>query len=121
MRTLFVTLLIIVLFLAGQVWAQAPQTTVATTSWPNPHRITLLTDTCGWPGGAMRAQWIQRDHTIRWGCWGYNETGVQVQWSTGQHMWIDYFELFYLDERDWAQQMGYNRMHRRLLFLRNIR
>ena len=67
----------------------------------------------------MRAQWIQQDHTIRWGCWGYNETGVQVQWSTGQHMWIDYFELFYLDEREWSQQMGYNRMHRRLLFLRN--
>lgn len=117
---IIIALLVVVLLLVGQVWAQAPHTVVAQTGWPNPHRITLLTDTCGWPGGAMRAQWIRANRTIEWGCWGYNETGVQIQWSSGQQLWVDYLELYYLDERDWAQQMGYNRMHRRVWRLRNI-
>jgi hypothetical protein len=119
MRTFFTTLLIVVLLLVGQVWAQAPLTVVAQTSWPNPYRITLLNEPCGWPGGAMRAQWIQQNHRIEWGCWGYNETGVQVQWSTDQQVYIDFLELFYFDDRGWFQQMGYNRMHRRVLRLHN--
>lgn len=111
MRILFALLL---LLSVDQVWAQAPATVVAQTGWPNPHRITLLTESCGWPGGARRAQWIRADRSIHWGCWGYNETGVQIQWSSGQHLWIDYFELWYFDDRQWSQQLGYQRLHRRL-------
>jgi hypothetical protein len=120
MRTLLMTLFIVLVFLIGQTWAQplAPQTMVAQASWPNPHRITLFTDSCGLPGGAMRAQWIHRNHRIEWGCWGYNETGVQVLWSTDTTMYIDYFELFYWDEKGWYQQLGYNRLHRRIAQLK---
>jgi hypothetical protein len=67
---------------------QAWQHLVARTAHYN-----LLTDTCGWPGGAMRAQWLRPDRTIEWGCWGYNETGVQIQWSTGQQIWVPWTDL----------------------------
>jgi hypothetical protein len=118
MRTLLVTLLIVLLLLSGQIWAQAPQTLVAFTGWPNPYHITLLSEPCGWPGGAMRAQWIRPGRSVFWGCWGYNETGVQIQWQDDSQAWIHYFELFYYDGA-WNQQLGYNRLHNRLLFLRN--
>ena len=93
---------------------------VAQTGWPNPHRITLLTESCGWPGGAMRAQWIKPDRRIEWGCWGYNETGVQIQWSTGRQIWVDYLELYYWDG-SWSRQMGYQTLHKRVTNLKGIR
>lgn len=98
--------------------AQPPTTVVAQASWPNPHRITLLIDSCGWPGGAMRAQQILPGRHLRWGCWGYNETGVQVQWEDGRQEWIDYLELF-IWEDGWHRQMGYGKLHRRVWHLRN--
>ena len=93
---------------------------VAQTQWPNAHKITLLTESCGWPGGAMRAQWIQQGHRIQWGCWGYNETGVQIQWSSGPQMWVDFLDLFHWNQ-GLSQQLGYQTLHQRVLFLRNIR
>lgn len=117
MRTLFIALLLIALLLVGQVWAQAPQTVVAQTVWPSERRIALLTDTCGWPGGAMRAQEITPTRQIRWGCWGYNETGVQVTWSTGRTDHLDYLELWSADQSFW-RQMGYNTLHQRVTNLK---
>lgn len=98
--------------------AQAPETVVAQTVWPSERRITLLTQSCGWPGGAMRAQEITATRQIRWGCWGYNETGVQVQWSTGRTDHLDYLELWTADQSFW-RQMGYRTLHQRVLRLRN--
>ena len=66
----------------------------------------------------MRAQQILPGRVIRWGCWGYNETGVQIQWEDHSQEWIDFLEL-------WAptvgisQQMGYQTLHRRVWQLRN--
>jgi hypothetical protein len=119
MRTLLVTLFIVGLFLAGQVWAQAPQILVAQTGWPHPHQITLLSEPCGWPGGAMRAQRILPGRTIVWGCWGYNPTGVQIQWQDDTHQWIHYFELWFWDDAGRMQQLGYQTLHLRLWLLRN--
>jgi hypothetical protein len=81
-------------------------------------RITLLKETCGWPGGAMRAQLILPNRTIEWGCWGYNETGVQIQWSTGVQTWIDFWDLYFWHDKR-PHQLNYKTMQRRLLFLRN--
>jgi hypothetical protein len=138
MRTLFVTLLIMLLFLAGQVqalelpgfqrpysnhtWtsrsALAPQTVVAQTGYPHTENVTLLTDACDARSGTMRAQWVTRDRTVIWGCWGYNPTGVVVQWSSGKSEFVDWFELYHLDTGT-ARQLGYQRLHERVLFLRN--
>lgn len=96
----------------------APEQVVAQTGWPNPHRITLLTESCGWPGGAMRAQLITPSQHVVWGCWGYNQTGVQIQWQTSAHSWIDYAELWFWDGL-FQRQMGYQTLHKRVLFLRN--
>lgn len=98
--------------------AQAPESVVAQTTWPNTKRIALLTDSCGWPGGAMRAQEITATRQIRWGCWGYNETGVQIQWSTGRTEHLDYLELYTPGDGVW-RQMGYQRLHQRVLRLRD--
>lgn len=99
--------------------ALAPQTVVAQTTWPTTRRITLLRDTCGWPGGARRAQEIlPYTRQIRWGCWGYNETGVQVQWSTGRTDHLDFLDL-YIAQDGWWRQMGYQRLHDRLWHLDN--
>ena len=111
-------------FLLLMTWAvavqaqPAPSQLVAHTTAPNPQRVFLLTETCGWPGGAMRAQWIIHSGAIRWGCWGYNETGVQIQWSTGSHTHIDFLDLWAWDG-NFLRQMGYQTLHRRVLFLRN--
>ena len=100
--------------------ASAPQTVVAQTSWPHPENITLLTDTCDARTGTMRAQWVTRDRTVIWGCWGYNPTGVIVQWATGRSEYIDWFVLYHLDNT-MPRQLGYQRLHERVLFLRNIK
>jgi len=100
--------------------ALAPQTVVAQTSYPHPENITLLTDTCDARTGTMRAQWVTRDRTVIWGCWGYNPTGVIVQWATGRSEYIDWFVLYHLDNT-MPRQLGYQRLHERVLFLRNIR
>lgn len=126
MRILFALLLLTVhQVLAGELaqpMTPGPATThnkiVAQTQWPNAHKITLLTESCGWPGGAMRAQWILPNRTIQWGCWGYNETGVQIQWSSGPQMWVDFLDLFYWHQ-GLARQLGYQTLHQRVLFLRN--
>jgi hypothetical protein len=113
MRVLFCLLLVV-----GQVWAQAPQTVVAQARWPSNHAIHLLTDTCGWPGGAMRAQHTLPDRKIRWGCWGYNETGIQIQWEDLSQTHWDFLYFWYWD--GWVhQQLGYQTLHQRVLFLRN--
>lgn len=105
-----------------QTWAlrtaPAPQTVVAQTSWPHPENITLLTDICDTGTGTMRAQWVTKDRTVLWGCWGYNPTGVIVQWSTGRSEFIDWFTLYHLD-MSMPRQLGYQRLHERVLFLRN--
>ena len=80
--------------------------------------ITLLTETCGWPGGAMRAQWVRPDRTLVWGCWGYNETGVQIQWSGRPQTWISFADLHYW-HRNRSWHVDYTQMGQRLLFLRN--
>lgn len=106
----------------NQTWAvrtaPAPQTVVAQTSYPHPENITLLTDTCDTRTGNMRAQWVTRDRTVIWGCWGYNPTGVIVQWSTGRTEFIDWFVLYHLD-MSMPRQLGYQRLHERVAFLRS--
>lgn len=111
----FVLLMLMVTGVAAQ---PAPPQLVAQTVPPNALRIYLLTESCGWPGGAMRAQVITSARHMAWGCWGYNETGVQIQWSTGAAAWIDYAELWAWDG-DFLRQMGYQTLHRRLWLLRN--
>ena len=98
----------------------APEQLVAHTVVPNPERIQLLTESCGWPGGAMRAQLITQTNAIRWGCWGYNDTGVQIQWSTGYHSWISFSDLWIWDG-GFMRQMGYQTLHRRLYTLKGTR
>jgi len=112
---------IIALALVMCVTAQAQpaaERLVAHTVAPNPERIQLLTESCGWPGGAMRAQLITQTNGLRWGCWGYNDTGVQIQWSTGYHSWISFADLWIWDG-GFMRQMGYQTLHKRVLFLRN--
>ena len=113
--------LIVLFFLSGLAQAQpvwAPQTVVAQTSLPHPEAVTLLLDACDHAQGTMRAQWVTRDRTVIWGCWGYNPTGVQVQWVTGRTEFIDWHVL-------WAwrngqlQQMGYQTLHQRIATLRS--
>ena len=138
MRILLVTLLILLVFLVGQVQADpltnairaearlpagvqsrlAPQTVVAQSGWPSTQAVTLLVDACD--GSSMRAQWVTRDRTVIWGCWGYNPTGVQVAWSTGRTEFIDWFDLWHWNA-SMPQQLGYQRLHERVLFLRNTR
>ena len=98
--------------------APAPQTVVAQTSLPHPENITLLTDTCDARTGTMRAQWVTKDRTVLWGCWGYNPTGVIVQWSTGRSEFIDWFTLYHLD-MSMPRQLSYQRLHERVAFLRS--
>jgi len=100
--------------------APAPQTVVAQTSLPHPENITLLTDLCDARTGTMRAQWVTRDRTVLWGCWGYNPTGVIVQWSTGRSEYIDWFVLYHLDNTV-PRQLGYQRLHERVAFLRTMK
>jgi hypothetical protein len=121
MKTVIVTVLIVLLLLSGQVLAQptwAPQTVVAQTSWPLRESITLLVDACD--ATSMRAQWVTRDKTVIWGCWGYNPTGVQVTWTTGRTEFIDWFSLWYL-ESSMPRQLGYQSLHQRVALLRSYR
>jgi len=64
----------------AQAVTNLPRTVIAVTR----SGLVLLRESCGWPGGAMRAYQITGDH-VAWACWGYNETGIQFQWATGQH------------------------------------
>jgi hypothetical protein len=98
--------------------APAPQTVVAQTGYPHPETITLLTDLCDARTGTMRAQWVTRDRTVIWGCWGYNPTGVIVQWSSGRSEYLDWFILYHLDQTT-PRQLGYQRLHERVAFLRS--
>jgi hypothetical protein len=75
----------------------------------------LLSHGCGWPGGAMRAQWVRADRSIQWGCWGYNDSGVQIQWSTGHQTWVPWQDLWTGSD----QAVTYQTLHQRVLFLRN--
>lgn len=118
MRRLFVCSL---LWFATQVCAQmpwAPPTVVAQTSWTYRETITLLVDACN--NTSMRAQWVTRDRTVIWGCWGYNPTGVQVAWSTGKTEFIDWFDLWYQGQ-GMAQQLGYQTLHQRIALLRSYK
>jgi hypothetical protein len=120
MKTVVVTT-VILLLLSGPTWAQptwAPQTVVAQTSWSYPETITLLVDACD--ARTMRAQWVTRDRTVIWGCWGYNPTGVQVVWSTGRTEFVDWFVLWYYHNGQ-LQQMGYQTLHKRVAQLRSYR
>jgi hypothetical protein len=63
--------------------ADIPRTVVAVSVTAVEHTV-LLRESCGWPGGAMRAYHAHQGR-ITWACWGYNETGVTFQWSTGTH------------------------------------
>lgn len=103
---------------AQHVWA--PPTVVAQTGHPHPERVTLLVDACDARSALMRAQWVTRDHTVIWGCWGYNPTGVQVQWSTGRTEHIEWVYLHYWGD-GFLQQLGYQRVHQRVWLLRNIK
>lgn len=125
MRILFISALLLVWQapLTGSVVAQttwAPATVVAQTSWAYRETITLLVDACNTTTGTMRAQWVTRDRAVIWGCWGYNPTGVQVAWSTGRTEFIDWFDLWYQNQ-GMGQQLGYQTLHQRVLFLRNMR
>jgi len=114
---------ILLITLSWPVWAQhnwAPQTVVAQAKHPHPEAITLLLDTCDQATGTMRAQWVTRDRTVIWGCWGYNPTGVQVQWATGRTEFIDWFVLWYW-HNGMLQQMGYQTLHQRVTQLRSMR
>jgi hypothetical protein len=63
-----------------QVWpSHIPQRVVAVTA----DQVVLLTDTCGWPGGARRAYQATATRLI-WACWGYTELGVQLTWQDGR-------------------------------------
>jgi hypothetical protein len=121
MKTAIVTTFIVLLLLSGQVLAQptwAPPTVVAQTAWPLRESITLLVDVCD--GRTMRAQWVTRDKTVIWGCWGYNPTGVQVAWSTGRTEFLDWVDLWYWSA-SMPQQMGYQTLHQRVALLRSYR
>jgi hypothetical protein len=64
-----------------QAWpADVPRAVVAV----NRSGIVLLRETCGWPGGAMRAYHVSQGR-VTWACWGYTEAGIVFQWATGQH------------------------------------
>jgi hypothetical protein len=98
----------------------APATVVAQAGWPHRENITLLTDTCGNRSDHLRAQWVTRDSTVIWGCWHYNPTGVIVDWNTGRTEHIDWFVLYHLDNT-MPQQLGYQRLHERVAFLRSVK
>jgi hypothetical protein len=122
MRILFICVLLLVA-LTQRAQAQptwAPPTVVAQTAWPNREAVTLLVDMCDTRTGTMRAQWVTRDRTVIWGCWGYNPTGVQVQWQSGKTEFIDWLDLW-----AWSsgvpQQMGYQTIHQRIALLRTIK
>jgi hypothetical protein len=111
----------VMLLLSIQIQAQptwAPQTVVAQTGYPHPETVTLLVDACD--AKTMRAQWVTRDRTVIWGCWGYNPTGVQVVWTTGRTEFIDWFVLWYYHNGQ-LQQMGYQTLHQRAALLRSYR
>jgi len=115
----FVALAVCVTWAQAQpVWA--PPTVVAQTSPPHPAQITLLVDVCDPGTGTMRAQWVTQDRTVIWGCWGYNPTGVQVQWATGRTEFVDWWLLWYYQNGQ-LQQMGYQTLHKRVAFLRTIK
>jgi hypothetical protein len=67
-----------------QAWpADIPRSVVAVSVTAVEHTV-LLRESCGWPGGAMRAYHAHQGR-ITWACWGYTEAGVTFQWSTGTH------------------------------------
>lgn len=101
-------LIAIALFWCTQVQAQAPQTVVAQTLGHLPERTYLLTTPCG-TQGLRTAQRVTAAQTLRWGCWGYNETGVQVIWTQGHQQQIWWRDLWRPDGA-WWQPMGYDRM-----------
>jgi hypothetical protein len=63
--------------------ADVPRAVVAVSVTRQEHTV-LLRETCGWPGGAMRAYHAHQGRIV-WACWGYTEAGVTFQWSTGTH------------------------------------
>jgi hypothetical protein len=63
--------------------ADIPRAVVAVSVTRQDHTV-LLRETCGWPGGAMRAYRAEQGR-IEWACWGYNETGLVFEWHTGTH------------------------------------
>lgn len=123
MRILFFALLIgstqACAELAQPVWtASQPAWSQTVAKTQQGRRIVLLRDSCGWPGGAMRAQWIRPNDTMEWGCWGYTETGVQIQWAQGQHQHVDYADLAYWTGQD-TQSLNFKTLHQRVWLLRN--
>lgn len=55
-------------------------------------RTVLLTDSCGIAGGSLRA-YQQRNNEILWGCWGFDDTGIQILWQDARQTGLQYREL----------------------------
>ena len=55
-------------------------------------RTVLLADSCGWPGGALRA-YEESQGQIRWGCWGFDDRSIQIYWTESESITIPYKEL----------------------------
>ncbi len=88
--------------------AHAEQRVVAQTSFPASSKIFMLNTPCG--SAAWTAQQVTASQNLRWGCWRYNETGVQVEWSTGHAQQIWFWDLWRWDGNFW-QSMGWERMN----------
>jgi len=69
--------------------AHIPRAVVAVSVTAVDHTV-LLRESCGWPGGAMRAYHAYQGR-MTWACWGYTEAGIQLQWSTGQHTTMPWY------------------------------
>lgn len=118
---------LLLLAVATQAWAEPPRAPAvvvaqALSDWGT--RITLTVEDCGWGTGSMRVYQhgvnvpLFGTVGLEWGCWGYNESGVQIRWDSGRQVFLDYLSL-------WGpgvalpQQMGYQTLYRRVWLLRN--
>lgn len=123
--------------IATPTWANPPGRVVATglSEWST--QVVLTIESCNPQTGSMRSyqsrpiSGLWGPTRIEYGCWGYNEQGVQFQWEDGRTMTMPYTGLW--NPQDNAErpacdpdemlacpifsntsQMSYNRMYQRV-------
>lgn len=107
--------------LMSPVQAQtAPQTVVARawTEWGT--QMVMLAQDCGQGTGSRRAyQFVPRFRvmTIEWGCWGFDDAHIMVQWSDQRNQVLRYQDAWY----HWnpTHPVTYHGLYQTLLFLHN--
>lgn len=107
-------LLAVVITVGMGVCHAQPREVIAQTSWLTGTQITLLRESCGWPGGARRAHARLWTGQITWACWGYNEAGVILHWQTGYQELI-FVNEFYDFEQMPPRSLGYRSLHQLVL------